>query len=249
MRIISNGEEIAHIVCELKMTLNIHKEDGDYVEIYNYKGSAVSLIRINDIKKIFGNLVFIPNVMGTLIKKNNNKEIVNPTSLWMKWDFIPSWIDNGGLNFEYKNGIESKVLDNDKTAKFYNENFLVVKQDSLIHWKMYVEFIKLHNKSTYDVFIKEFGHIKQFGKNGNETPSISDYIQYMKDVGGNMNVKLIEPSYMTIFIKRSKIEEYLKQAKDVLIHPSIEHLFNKNHENSSNTNNTKKQKKEVSQES
>ncbi|HMT01979.1 MAG TPA: hypothetical protein PKD00_01500 [Burkholderiales bacterium] len=245
MRILSNLEEIKHIICELRMTLNIHTENEEYVEIYNYKGSALSLIRINDIKKLFGDLIFIPNVMGTLVKKNNNKEIVNPTSLWMKWDFIPTWIDNGGLSFEFKNGIESKILDEDKKAKFYNEKFLVIRQDALIHWKMYIEFIKLHNKSTYDVFMKEFGNVKQFGKNNNENPSISDYIQYMKDVGGNMNVKLIEPSYMTILIKRSKIQEYLdKQNKEIDINPSIKHLF-KNNESSSSSN-TKKQSEKVS---
>ena len=130
MRILSDDEEVKHIVCFLKMTLNIHDEDENYVKLLNYKGNPETLIRIDTIKRIFGNDIFIPNVMGTLVK-NHKGEIVSPTMLWLKWNKIPEFIENGFLGNEFENGINNTVPEDKADALFFNEKSYYPTADQL----------------------------------------------------------------------------------------------------------------------
>ena len=245
MRILSDDEEVKHIVCFLKMTLNIHDEDENYVKLLNYKGNPETLIRIDTIKRIFGSDIFIPNVMGTLVK-NHKGEIVSPTMLWLKWNKIPEFIDNGFLSNEFENGINNNVPEDKADALFFNEKYLIKRgYEKFMHWKMRSEFIILHNKVSYDSFMKNFGNNLSFGKKQNQKPGINDFIQYMIDAGPHLNLVLVEPHYMTVLVSIEKIKEYfatlsIEEREKIKIHESIKHIFS-----NESTTSTSKEKQRV----
>ena len=234
-KILHSAEEIRHVVCTLKMTLN--KYDDTYVLLLNYKKSPLTLIRISDIYSLFdseskGTISFIPNVDGVLCKTTKASEepskILNPTMLWMSWEKIPKFIEFGKLlEYEYINGQSKDDNDKDPNKRFYNEKFLIFRQSHLIHWKMNEEAIKFLNKTAYDIFKTNFGDKAQWGPNHDRLPTISDFVEYLQNVGTHLNASLTLPSYMTILVSINKIKEYLPTLNyDLnLIHPSIKHLF------------------------
>jgi len=234
VRILHREEEIKHIVCSLRMTLNINEDDPEYVKVLSYKGSD-ALIKRSTIDGIFGHRVFIPNVDGILC--NHNGKIINPTRLWMKWDAIPAWItESKGLEHNYLNSNDPAVtIPDNEICRFYNEQYLIFRQSSCIHWKMREKYIEQFNAATLKIFLDSYGNIKQFGKNNDQLPGIDDFVQYIKDVGSSLGVnKVIVPEFMTVLVMIDKVKESLNKLiadnkySASNIHPSLNWLLNDN---------------------
>lgn len=220
-RILYNKDEIKHIICHLKMTLNRH-DDRNYVALLGYKGLPITLIRKNDIYELFNvKRIFIPNDMGNLVK-NTKGDIVDPTKYWLKWEEIPEWINAGLLEWEYVDSTKDEIP-SDKIIFFYNENYLVLRQSQLIHWKIREEFIKSANSKMYKSFIETFGDKYQFGKDGNQKPNVEDFAIYMEHMGSSFGTKLIVPNFLTILVRIDKVKPYVNENTN--IHPSIKHIF------------------------
>lgn len=245
-KILHNIDEIRHIVCSLRMTLNKYDENDDYVCLLKYKNSPETLISKAKIYSLFNKpLVFIPNVDGILCKDPTNK-IINPTRLWLSWDKIPLFIDKAKiLQINYIDSKTNEIPENE-ICYFFNEHFLIIRQAECIHWKMREEAIKVLNSATYKIFMDQFGKIEQFGKNQNQAPTVDDFVQYMEDVGHTFdpqNPKAKLPLFLTYLINIEQVQKYIdsleNEKKEQLInsiHPSIKHLFD------GSTNNTNKSK-------
>ena len=267
IRIIQSEDDIKHIVCTLRMTLNLYEEDKEhYVKVLQYNGIDCIIAR-DKIHKLFNKpRVFIPNVDGILCTyettKDGKKErkIVNPTRLWLKWDQIPIWIEKGKiLQWEYLDSSKQDIP-NEGIINFFNENYLIFRQAECIHWKMYEKYVEAHNATAYKIFMDGFGNQKQFGKNADKYPDVNDFVSYVRDVGHVIGIdKPNEPSFMTVLIKTAEVVKYIlnntteDKIDDYLLYnvnPSISALLEteinklKRNENKASANNTtaKKQK-------
>lgn len=221
VRILHNKDEIKHIICHLRMTLNRH-DDRNYVALLGYKGLPITLIRKNDIYELFDvKRIFIPNDMGNLVK-NNKGEIVDPTKYWLKWEEIPEWVNIGLLEWEYLDSTKTEIPSNELVL-FYNEHYLVMRQSQLIHWKIREEYIKTANAKMYKSFMDIYGDKLQFGKDENQKPTVEDFVIYMQHMAPSFGTVLIEPKFLTVLIKIDKIKQYI--TPKTIIHSSIKHLF------------------------
>jgi len=221
VRILHNKDEIKHIICHLRMTLNRH-DDRNYVALLGYKGLPITLIRKNDIYELFGvKRIFIPNDMGNLVK-NNKGEIVDPTKYWLKWEEIPEWISVGLLENEYLDSTKTEIPPN-KILSFFNEHYLVIRQPQLIHWKIREEYIKMANAKMYKSFMDNYGDKYQFGKDEKQKPTVEDFVIYMQHMAPSFGTVLIEPQFLTFLVKIDKVKQYI--TPNTVIHDSIKHLF------------------------
>jgi hypothetical protein len=240
VRIISDLAEIKRIIGCNRVVLNRCEEDPEYTMIQNYNRVKESWIKLDKIYEAYKvPIVFIPNIMGNLVRDKNNN-FINPTKLWMKYEYISKWIESGLFVNEQdfikiNNDADFENLIKQGQNLFFNEQHLImIQRDSefpFIHWKMMAKAIEHLNKIQFDIFDKNFKDKKIFGINMDKLPTFSDKVKYAKEQGlYGSPYPYITPSYITVLIPFKEIKKVLNTYKpgEIYIPENLESILKSN---------------------